>query len=128
MALWAEDGETREAAAREAKANLTLLEAQLAGKRFFGGDRVGFLDIAASAFAHWLGVFEEIAGVSLLAADEHPALCAWAREYAADEAVGRCLPDREALLAALTRRKQTYVSTAKAMAQKQVTKRVLFHA
>jgi glutathione S-transferase len=118
VALWAEDGEAREAAVREAKANLTLLEAQLAGKRFFGGDRVGFLDIAASAFAHWQGVFEEIAGVNLLAADEHPALCAWAKEYTADEAVRRCLPDREALLAKLTRRKETYVSTARAMARK----------
>jgi glutathione S-transferase len=118
VALWAEDGEAREAAAREAKANLTLLEAQLAGKRFFGGHRVGFLDIAASAFAHWLGVFEEIAGVSLLTADEHPALCAWAKEYTADEAVRRCLPNRAALLVALTRRKGTYVSTARAMAQK----------
>ncbi|KAM0873941.1 hypothetical protein ACQ4PT_037744 [Festuca glaucescens] len=118
VALWAEDGEAREAAAREAKANLTLLEAQLGGKRFFGGDRVGFLDVAASGIAHWLGVFEDIAGVRLLADDEHPALCRWASEYAADEAVRRCLPDREALLAAMATKKERYVSIAKAMARK----------
>ncbi|VAI09054.1 glutathione transferase GST 23 isoform X2 [Triticum aestivum] len=117
VALWGE-GEAREAAARETKRNLTLLEAQLGGRRFFGGDRVGFLDIAASGLAHWLGVFEEMAGVTLLTEEEHPALCRWAREYVADEAVRGCLRDRGALLAALAARKDRYVSTAKAMARK----------
>ena len=91
---------------------------KLGGRRFFGGDRVGFLDVAASGLAHWLGVFEEMAGVTLLAEDEHPALCRWAREYVADEAVRGCLRDRGALLAALAARKDRYVSTAKAMARK----------
>ncbi|XP_047083624.1 glutathione transferase GST 23-like [Lolium rigidum] len=120
MALWAEDGEAREAAATEAKANLTLLEAQLEGKRFFGADRVGFLDVAAGGIAHWLGVFEEIAGVRLLGDDEHPALCRWASEYTADEAVRPCLPDREALLAAMATKKERYVSIARAMTRKRM--------
>jgi glutathione S-transferase len=118
VALWAEEGEARAAAAREAKANLTLLEAQLGGKRFFGGDRVGFLDVAAGGIAHWLGVFEEIAGTRLLAGDEHPALCRWAKEYTGDETVRQCLPDREALLAAMSTKKERYVSIAAAMARK----------
>uniref|UniRef100_N1R401 GST N-terminal domain-containing protein n=1 Tax=Aegilops tauschii TaxID=37682 RepID=N1R401_AEGTA len=117
VALWAEPGEARAAAAREAKEGLALLEAQLPeGKRFFGGDAIGLLDIAASGVARWLGVFEEMAGVRLLTEEEHPALCRWAREYAADETVRQCLPHRDLVLAVLTPRRDMFVSTAKAMA------------
>uniref|UniRef100_A0ACD5XHX2 Uncharacterized protein n=1 Tax=Avena sativa TaxID=4498 RepID=A0ACD5XHX2_AVESA len=115
MALWT-DGEARAAAARETKANLTLIEGQLTeGKRFFGGDTIGYLDIALSGIAHWIGVFEEIAGVRLLTEEEHPALCRWAKEYAGDETVRQCLPDKDRVVAALAPRKELYVSIAKAM-------------
>ena len=89
---------------------------KLGGRRFFGGDRVGFLDVAASGHAHWLGVFEEMAGVRLLTEEEHPALCRWARAYAADQTAQQCLPDRDLVLAVLTPRRDMFVSTAKAMA------------
>ncbi|KAF7040192.1 hypothetical protein CFC21_050109 [Triticum aestivum] len=117
IALWT-DGEPQATAARETKANLTLLEAQLPeGKRFFGGDAIGFLDIAVGgALAHWMGVVEEMAGVRLLTEEDHPALCRWARAYRADETVRQCLPDRDRVLAALADRKNLYVSIAKAMA------------
>ncbi|KAM0890074.1 hypothetical protein ACQ4PT_027268 [Festuca glaucescens] len=118
VALWAAEGEGKEAAAREAKANLALLEGQLGGKRFFGGDRIGFLDLVASGFAHWLGVYEEMGGTRLLAEDGHLALWRWAREYAADATVRQCLPDREALLAAMASSKERFVSAATAMARK----------
>jgi glutathione S-transferase len=117
VALWTEPGETQAAWAREAKENLTLLEAQLPkGKRFFGGDAIGFLDIAVGGIAHLLGVVEEIAGLQVLAEEDHPALCRWRREYLSDETVRQCLPDRDRVLVALAARKELYVSTAKSMA------------
>jgi glutathione S-transferase len=63
-----------------------------------------------------MGVFEEMSGVRLLTDEEHPALCRWAREYTADEEVRQCLPDKDRVVAALTPRKELYVSIAKAMA------------
>uniref|UniRef100_A0ACD5XE90 Uncharacterized protein n=1 Tax=Avena sativa TaxID=4498 RepID=A0ACD5XE90_AVESA len=118
MALWT-DGEAQAASTREAKANLTLIEGQLPeGKRFFGGDTVGYLDIAVSGIAYWMRVFEEIAGVRLMTEEEHPLLCRWAREYTADETARECLPDRDRLLAALTPMRDRFVSIAKAMAVK----------
>lgn len=117
LSLWTE-GEVQKASMRETNENLTLLEGQLEGKRFFGGDSIGYLDIAVSGYAQWLGVFEEIAGVILLTDEEHPALCRWAREYTADEAVKQCLPDRDRLLAAVAAKKDWYISIAKALMQK----------
>ncbi|CAM0885171.1 unnamed protein product [Alopecurus aequalis] len=116
IALWM-DGEAQATSMSEMKANLTTIEGQLPqGKRFFGGDTIGFLDIAFIGIAYWMGVFEEIAGVRLLTEEEHPVLCRWAREYKEDEIVRQCLPDRDRLVAALSLRKEFYATIAKAMA------------
>ncbi|WVZ67424.1 hypothetical protein U9M48_016499 [Paspalum notatum var. saurae] len=101
LSVWAEGDRQREAL-REVKQNLALLEAQLEGKRFFGGDSIGYLDLAACGLAHWIGVIAESGGVSLdtLMSDaEFPNLRRWAAEYVSDEAVRLCLPDRDRLLA-----------------------------
>ncbi|RCV29065.1 hypothetical protein SETIT_5G453500v2 [Setaria italica] len=117
LSLWTE-GEVQEGFVKEIKENLKLLEGQVKGKRFFGGDAVGYLDIAASGFAHWLPVLEEVAGVSLVTDEEFPDLCRWGQEYASHEVVKQCLPDREKLLARFTANKDLFVATAKSMAPK----------
>ncbi|KAM0868125.1 hypothetical protein ACQ4PT_041551 [Festuca glaucescens] len=117
VALWTEPGQAQVALAASARESLTLLEAQLPeGRRFFGGDAIGFLDIAASGVALWLPVFEEMAGVTLLAEEEHTALCRWAWEYAAEETVRQCTPDRTMMIAFLTPKRGMFMSTAKATA------------
>ena len=61
-------------------------------------------------------VCEEVAGVSLVTAEEYPDLCRWAKEYTSHDAVKRCLPDREELLARFSARKDSFVATARSMA------------
>uniref|UniRef100_A0A0E0JTM4 glutathione transferase n=1 Tax=Oryza punctata TaxID=4537 RepID=A0A0E0JTM4_ORYPU len=117
LALWT-DGEVQEGFATEIKENLKLLEGQLKGRRFFGGDDIGYLDLAASGYAYWLEVFEEVAGVSLVTADEYPELSRWAKEYASDDRVRACLPDRAKLLEHFTAMKEMFMATARSMAAK----------
>ncbi|KAG8053949.1 hypothetical protein GUJ93_ZPchr0001g29814 [Zizania palustris] len=115
LALWT-NGDAQEGFVKEIKENLALLEGQLNGKRFFGGDAVGYLDVAASPFAYWLEVLEEVSGVSLATADEYPDLCRWAKEYTSDDKVMKCLPDRAKLLAHFTAMKDRYITTARSTA------------
>jgi len=117
MAMWT-DGEAQKGFMKEMKENFTLLEAQLEGKKFFGGDTIGLVDIAACGFAHWLTVCEEVSGVRLVTAEEFPRLCRWAKEYASDDKVRACLPDRAQLLANFTARKEMFMAMAKSMLPK----------
>ncbi|KAL6616693.1 hypothetical protein ACP70R_038963 [Stipagrostis hirtigluma subsp. patula] len=112
VSFWSTDGESRQGFMTEARQNLLLLEAQLQGKRFFGGDSIGLVDIAASSLAHWLGVFEEINGVTLLTDEEYPALCRWAKRYVADETVMQCLPKRDELVAVFSACKEMFQAMA----------------
>jgi glutathione S-transferase len=114
LSMWT-DGEAQARFVRETKESLGVLDAQLQGKRFFAGDALGFVDLAACTLAHWLGVLEEVAGVHLIAADgEYPALRRWAKEYVSDEVVSRSLPDRDELVAFFTASTERYKSWVRA--------------
>ncbi|TVU36860.1 hypothetical protein EJB05_18812, partial [Eragrostis curvula] len=106
MSFWLPDEEARRSVLTEAQQNLSLLEAQLKGKRFFGGDSIGLVDIAASALAHWLGAIEEVSGVVLLTDEEYPELCNWAKRYVDDDTVTQCLPKRDELVAVFSALKE----------------------
>ncbi|XBI75554.1 hypothetical protein VPH35_068918 [Triticum aestivum] len=98
QAMWT-DGEEQARLARETKESLGILDAQLEGKRFFGGDALGFVDLAACTLAHWLGVLEEVAGVRLMKDGEYPALRR------------QSLPGRDELVAYFTKNKGRYRSS-----------------
>uniref|UniRef100_A0ACD5XFS7 Uncharacterized protein n=1 Tax=Avena sativa TaxID=4498 RepID=A0ACD5XFS7_AVESA len=117
LAMWT-DGEAQKGYMKEIKESFALLEAQLEGKKFFGGDTIGLVDLAACGFARWLGVCEEITGVSLVTEEELPRLKRWAVEYAADEKVGACLPDRALLLEHFSAKKEMFAAMAKSMLPK----------
>ncbi|XP_020975911.1 pentatricopeptide repeat-containing protein At1g05670, mitochondrial [Arachis ipaensis] len=87
---------------KEVGEGLTLLEDALnkisRGKDFFGGDQIGYLDIAFGCFLGWLRVTESLTGVKLLDQVKTPCLAKWAERFCAHGAVKDVMPQTEKLV------------------------------
>ncbi|AQK85999.1 glutathione transferase41 [Zea mays] len=102
-AVFASTGEGQEAAVRQVHENLALIESELRdgafrGRRFFGGDEVGLLDVVLGCGSYWLAVFEEVTGVRLVDADAFPRFHAWLRDFEALDEVRETIPAVDRLL------------------------------
>lgn len=76
-------GEERE---KESKESLEILETieehGLKGdKKFFGGDKIGMVDLAFGGIANWLEPIELKIGVKLLEPSKFPRLDAWIKSF-----------------------------------------------
>ncbi|KAA3457292.1 putative glutathione S-transferase [Gossypium australe] len=60
---------------------MEVLEGMLKGKKFFGGEKIGFLDITFGWIAIWLGAIEEVAGVQLSDPRKYPLLHNWMNRF-----------------------------------------------
>lgn len=88
--------EAKAEAEEQAVAALQLLEEAFdkisKGKPFFGGDTIGYLDIALGCYLGWIRA-AEINGLKLLDHARTPLLCAWAEKFCNNEAVRSVIPD-----------------------------------
>ncbi|KAM0953890.1 putative glutathione transferase [Dioscorea sansibarensis] len=110
MSCWSE-GEMLKNFMEQSKEYLELLENELKGKKFFGGDTIGIVDIAASFVALWAIVLQEVAGISLINEEKNPILCNWIEEFLSSEVVKESLPEREKLFAYFHAKKEVILVT-----------------
>ncbi|CAI9265352.1 unnamed protein product [Lactuca saligna] len=84
----------------EACEQLQMLENELKvkGTKFFGGDNINLVDIAADFIAYWLGTIEEVTEIKFFTKDKFPKLTEWADEFVNCQFVKEILPPRELLL------------------------------
>ncbi|KAK1377498.1 Glutathione transferase [Heracleum sosnowskyi] len=90
--------EEREKAIEEATEHLVTLENELRGKKFFSGDEIGLVDIAANFIALWLVVVQELVGIELLTKEKFPRLCEWTDDYLNSSIIKETLPAKQKLL------------------------------
>ncbi|CAL0302665.1 unnamed protein product [Lupinus luteus] len=88
----------REKGVKEALEALQFLENDLKTK-FFGGDEIGFLDIAALIIAYWVPIFQEVRGLQIFTSEKFPKLYNWSQELINHPIIKENLPPREPLLA-----------------------------
>ncbi|KAL7091525.1 hypothetical protein ACP275_12G111500 [Erythranthe tilingii] len=97
--LMADEGEAKKAALQGAIEGLNLLEDAFLkcsnGGKFFGGDEIGYLDIALGGFLGWIRVIERMGDVTLIG--NCPNLLKWGENFAGDDSVKDVLPETEKL-------------------------------
>jgi glutathione S-transferase len=96
------EGEEKEKAIELAKESLSFLEKQIEGKMFFGGEKIGFLDLAVGWIPLWLGAMEQVGEMKLLDAEKFPSLHEWSQNFIQSPLIKEALPPREKLVAYLT--------------------------
>ena len=93
--------------------NLKFVEEQLKWKKFFGGEKIGFLDILFG----WLNlasVIEEVAGVKLIDGDNFPLLKAWMELFSDVPVIKESWPDQEKLIIKYQLRREKILASAAA--------------
>ncbi|KAM1363045.1 hypothetical protein EV2_028771 [Malus domestica] len=95
------EGKEQEESIVKAKENLKYLEEELKGKKFFGGEKVGFADIALGWLAYYESLLEDIAGMKVVTEEEFPLLSAWAATFADVPIIKDKWPSRDKLIAKL---------------------------
>ncbi|KAK4270387.1 hypothetical protein QN277_023425 [Acacia crassicarpa] len=90
--------EEREKGKEEVVEALQIMENELRGK-FFNGDSIGIVDIAAVYVAFWLPIIQEAGGLHVFTAEKFPKLEKWTREFLNLPYVKPTLPPREKPLA-----------------------------
>ena len=97
----AQGEEAKREAIKQVEEALSLLEGAFhscsKGEKFFGGDKVGFLDIALGSIVGWVRVTEEFNSVKLLDEAKVPGLAKWAQDFCSDDAVKEIMPSTEKL-------------------------------
>ncbi|WOL12569.1 glutathione transferase GST 23 [Canna indica] len=90
-----EGGEDRTRAIEQLQECLRRLDEELKGKKFFGGEEIGFADLVAGWLAFWLGVSEEAACFKAVDAKKMPWFAAWISNFLQVPVIKDNLPPRD---------------------------------
>ncbi|XP_060670974.1 glutathione transferase GST 23-like [Ziziphus jujuba] len=97
-AAWKAEGEEKEKTIVSVKESIVFLEKQLEGRKFFGGEKIGYLDLVLGWILHWTGVMEEVGDMKLLEKDNFTLIHEWSQNFTHIPIIKECLPPRENLL------------------------------
>ncbi|GAB4849248.1 hypothetical protein Ancab_040158 [Ancistrocladus abbreviatus] len=91
--IWRGKGEQQEAAKKELIDCLKLLEEQLGDKPYFGGDTLGYVDVAIIPFYTWFPAYESSGNFKI--EESCPKIIAWAKRCMQKDSVSKSLVEPE---------------------------------
>jgi glutathione S-transferase len=89
--IWTKKGEEQEAAKKDFIDSLKLMEGELGDKPYFGGETIGYVDIALVPFYSWFYAYETIGNFNIEA--ECPKMIAYCKRCLQKETVSKALED-----------------------------------
>ncbi|KAL6905225.1 hypothetical protein ACP4OV_002826 [Aristida adscensionis] len=92
------------------------LEELSKGKPFFGGDTIGYIDIALGGFIAWVQTRDILSGVKHFDTDKTPLLAAWQKRFSELSAAKAVMPDVGKLVELSKMRQARAASAAAAVA------------
>ncbi|KAF8392192.1 hypothetical protein HHK36_022534 [Tetracentron sinense] len=105
-ALVLSHGEEQDKALKQTIEYLEIINGELKGKKFFGGETIGYLDLVMGWIPHWLPVWEEVAGTEVLDPIKFPHLNAWMENIMNFPIIKDYLPPRDKMLVYFHGRRQ----------------------
>ncbi|KAK8545607.1 hypothetical protein V6N13_066881 [Hibiscus sabdariffa] len=102
--IWRTKGEEQATAKKGFIESLKLLEGELGDKTYFGGENLGYVDIALVPFYCWFYAYEKCGEFSIEA--ECPRLMAWVKRCMQKESVANSLPEQEKVYELVLRAKK----------------------
>ncbi|KAF9677727.1 hypothetical protein SADUNF_Sadunf08G0137500 [Salix dunnii] len=99
-------GEEKEKAAKLTVDAVEKIEEELKGKRFFGGESIGYLDIAVGWMSYWLPIWEEVGSMKILDPLQFPALTSWMKNFLEHPVIKENLPPRDKMIIYFQKRSQ----------------------
>ncbi|KAJ1700548.1 hypothetical protein LUZ63_000327 [Rhynchospora breviuscula] len=93
--VFLKEGEAQQKMLQEAREAFKTLEQALGSKNFFGGDQIGYLDLAIGWYAFWIPIYEEIESVSIVDNKNAPLLKAWFSKILDVDMIKTSLPPRD---------------------------------
>ncbi|KAL1563144.1 glutathione transferase [Salvia divinorum] len=102
-------GENQERAVKVAIGHLETLEEKLRGRRFFGGDTIGHVDLMMGFIAYMLPVWEEVATVTIFDASKFPNLAAWKSSFVNHPAIKGDFPSKDEMFTYFQWRREVYL-------------------
>lgn len=91
-------GDDQENALKVARESMEKIEEEIKGKKFFGGDNIGYLDIALGWISYWLPVWEEVGSMQIMDPLKFPATNAWITNFLSHPVIKDNLPPRDKML------------------------------
>ena len=71
----------KEKAVESAQESLGIIDKLIEGKKFFGGETIGFLDLVVGSLPNWLKSLEELGGIKLVDAVKFPSFHEWSKKF-----------------------------------------------
>ncbi|CAI0556316.1 unnamed protein product [Linum tenue] len=109
-----EKGREQEEGVASIAENLKLLEAELEGKKFLGGEEIGIPDFALGWLVNLVPVFEEILGLKIVDEERHPSLSEWSRRISDIPVIEESWPPRDKLVTKWAAIRDHFLATARA--------------